>query len=290
MFSWLVIVTFVVSILFYAMFPRTDAFKTVDKPWSNYYGDILVHQHLSALKASTVKSLATGQEAYNHAVRTGSSGLETQVGNIYYITPSFSYMTDFLRPGEAGGNVYTLGSNAKIKSVILCVDNETGKFLNTCAVDFGGEANSSGTRTAKRGTSDYLVTFVELPTTESYLAVRQLGEKMFLMNDDPPELSEAEKESLRKRNKSYTQVNLRTQCGRRMNGKQKGADGDFQPDSSYSLYNTRNHKVTIPVVVVKWVDEQVNEPEDVLMCITRLFATYDTTKVPAELIYPTSQK
>ena len=287
MFSWLVIVTFVVSILFYAMFPRTDAFKTVDKPWSNYYGDILVHQHLSALKASKDRSLATGQEAYNHAVRTGSSGLETQVGNIYYITPSFSYMTDFLRPGEAGGNVYTLGSNAKIKSVILCVDNETGKFLNICAVDFGGEANSSGTRATKKGTSDYLVTFVGLPTTESYLAIRQLGEKMFLMNYNPPELSEAEKESLRKRNKSYTQVNLRTQCGAMI--EKTGDDGDFQPGSRYSLDNTRHSKVTVPVVVAKWVEEQVNEP-DVLMCITRLFATYDTREAPAELIYPTFQK
>ena len=272
MFSWLVIVTFVVSILFYAMFPRTDGFKTIDKPWSNYYGDILVHQHLAAWKASTVKSLATGLEAYNHAVRTGSSGLYAQTGNAYYMKEDFDYIRDFLRPGEVGpGKVYELGSDAKIKSVILCVDNTTGKFLNTCAVDFGKPE-------ADRGTSDYLITFTILPSTESYLAIRQLGEKMFLMNYN------AEKQKDTKK----TTANLRVQCGAMI--PHSGADGDFQPGSPYVLDNTRHSNVSVPTVVARWLEEQNREAGEIIMCITRLFAAYDTSKIPAELIYPTFQK
>lgn len=282
MFSWLVIVSFIVAILFFGMFPRTDAFKTVDKPIASYYADVLVAQHLATWQAAVVKDLSLEKAVYVNAVSQGI-GVEREAGNASFMTLRFQSLMNFLPPGWNK----EMSSASEFKSVLLCVDNETGKFLTTCAVRYEG--------TVKKGTSDYLLTYAVLPNTESDLAKRQLGEKVFLtkynrgINVSRSVSTETRTETggvqTNTEIKSYdTQMSLRVQCGELSSVSQAG-ETDFQPGSSYYISNTRYSTVTVPTTVAKWLIDREGT-DSILLCMTRLFETYDTSQTPAKLIYP----
>ena len=285
MFSWLVVVSFMVAILFFGMFPRSDAFKTVDKPMADFYADLLVGQHLAAWRTATIKDLLSKKEIYVDKV-SSIEGVERE-GNAFFMTSNFQFLKKNLPIGWAR----PLGSDSEIKSVVLCVDNATGNFLNTCALDYKS--------VKEQGTSDYLLTYMVLPENEPYLVKRQLGEKVFLAMYKSGVTVSYQKETEKKTETGATEKNVTTekydttlslwaQCGM-LSSCEKGGKTDFQPGSTYCISNSRYSSVTVPLSVAKWAIGRENS-SDILLCMTRLFGTYkyDTSATPPELklVYP----
>lgn len=267
MFSWLVIVSFIVSILFYALFPRGDAIQVVDKPWANFYPQALITQHLAAWQSSVVKDVSTGEEAYVHAISHGVTSLEKDTASgAYYIRPGYASIERFLPLGSGNSKLFGLQDDSPLKSVIFCIDNATSAFTSICSVSMP----TSNKDYAPKGTSDFLVTYAILPDSESFLAIRQMGEKALMIkyNED---------------------IHLRVQCGM-MTYRNVGGKTDFQPGSKYFIDNTRYNDVTIPTAIGMFLDSKTgsssSDPLDILLCVTRLNAAYDMTDLPGKIIYP----
>lgn len=257
MFFWLSVITFVVGILFYGLFPRNDGLRVMDKPEAANIVAPFVAQHMAALQF--VK--ANGYES-EVADTTGTTGT-------YYVP--LDDWRNFMPAGMTGNR-----TNSRLldpTSMVFCVKNSNSTLTANCAMTTGTTS------------SDYLVTWATIPGNypDDYiknLLPRALGESLFLTDYTREYHLPAVCGVL---------TNISDAVA--------PAGTDFQPGSSCAINNTRQRGAFMPTALIGGpfnftIDDTVSNVSlscnsSTVVCISRLFAAYDLNAIPPQIIYPT---
>ena len=242
----LVAFTFLLSIVFYGFYPRSDALKMMDKPQADLPVTELLVQHNALVQAGEIVQKEEDSDVQKLAYEFWSG------------TTTFpSTATQFLPTG------YNLNTNVQWK--LFCIDNKTGvPQTNLC----GRRAPDTNiTRTspltdAPYGSTDFLVSYITSDNIASEfgnyiesLTPNALGEKFFML--------EYKKD-----------LHPKTACGLLTVDTVAAADLPlFAPlsNSGYVLSNGRTPIVSVPQAIIDELPSSA-KTHGALLCLTRVSA------------------
>ncbi len=149
MLIWSILLTGIIALLFFGMYPRTDYIRTVETPIAQtpIVQFTTQHENALALALKSVEAAAERQDTSYNGYGTNANNL-----NIYY--PNLTdktYLPKNLKQNDWG----------TIQSRIVCINYDTDASVST-SCSLGGYANMDQT-TPQSGTRDYLVTYAQKP-------------------------------------------------------------------------------------------------------------------------------
>lgn len=268
MFFWLTVLTFLAGLLMYSLHPRSDRMETLDKPRADALVVPFIAQHVAALQAVSQPHEDVSEPLYASQMaltQTESGELslfekipETEEEKIGILKRDA--LLNFGVPGMSFQDMTTGLTGDGFRSAVFCVNNADSSLVTTC--------RNKNKDTTDGTTTDFLITWANLDdmgwgTYFKGLAPRAIGERLFLTRYTP-------------------EAHLQMSCGFLLNTSTAGAGKDFQPSSTCAIDTTRYQDVYVPTAFTALTGCN----ENIIICISRLFATYDTSTSPATIIRP----
>ncbi len=159
MIFWATVLAFIVGMMYYMMYPRSDTLDTIMKPASDIYINTFVTQHQAARDYSNAILPAISR------IAPAPTTTATTDKEKLFILPAT--MTNFMPPMQVDDskNSATVGENAGFYTSLIACMNHKDRLKDNGEMDYGTLLNC----TDSYALTKYVITYGEVPDIESNL-------------------------------------------------------------------------------------------------------------------------